>query len=75
MGIDDTRQPGAPDADRLAALESAWYEVVEQVAAGRAAGPCPECQAEALVVEQEGGALRVTCGGCQRCVEMRLDTA
>ena len=30
--------------DRLAALESVWYEIVEAVNAGRTAGLiCPEC--------------------------------
>ena len=63
--------------DRLAALESVWYEVIEAVNAGRTSGlTCPECNAPGgLVVEEQQGRTLVSCPACHRVVEVGIATA
>lgn len=63
--------------DRLAALESVWYEIIEAVNAGRTGGLlCPECHApDGLEVEEEQGRVRVSCPSCKRVVEVGIATA
>lgn len=63
--------------DRLASLESVWYEVIEAVNAGRTAGlQCPECNApEGLHVEEAQGRVVVSCPNCKRVVEVGIATA
>jgi hypothetical protein len=63
--------------DRLAALESVWYEIIEAVSAGRTAGlVCPECQSpDGLVVEEQQGRTLVSCPNCKRMVEVGIATA
>lgn len=63
--------------DRLAALESVWYEVIEAINAGRTAGLiCPECNApDGLQVEEQHGRTMVTCPNCKRVVEVGIATA
>jgi len=63
--------------DRLAALESVWYEIIEAVNAGRTAGLiCPECNhPDGLRVEEQQGRVVVTCPGCKRVVEVGIATA
>jgi hypothetical protein len=63
--------------DRLAALESVWYEVIEAVNAGRTAGlTCPECNApDGLEVEEAHGRVIVRCPSCKRVVEASVATA
>ena len=63
--------------DRLASLESVWYEIVEAVNAGRTAGLiCPECNApEGLQIEEGQGRVIVTCPGCKRVIEVGIATA
>ncbi|HUJ29344.1 MAG TPA: hypothetical protein VLW85_25165 [Myxococcales bacterium] len=63
--------------ERLAALESVWYEIIEAVNAGRTAGLiCPECNApEGLQVEEGQGRVIVTCPSCKRVVEVGIATA
>ena len=60
--------------DRVAALESVWYDVIEAVNAGRTAGLlCPECNhPDGLRVEEQGGRVSVTCANCNRVVEVQL---
>jgi hypothetical protein len=60
--------------DRLAALESVWYDVIEAVNAGRTAGLiCPECNhPDGLQVEERQGRTEVRCPNCQRVVEVQL---
>lgn len=71
------RPVGESGDDRLAALESVWYEVVEAVSAGRTSGlVCPECQnPDGLQVEEQGGRVILTCTNCQRSVEVQVNTA
>jgi hypothetical protein len=62
--------------DRVSALESLWYEVVEAVAQGRTQGlVCPECHREGLEVQEQQGRTIVSCPGCKRCVEVGIATA
>jgi hypothetical protein len=63
--------------DRLASLESVWYEIIEAVNAGRTAGLiCPECNApEGLQVEEVQGRAIITCPACKRVVEVGIATA
>ncbi len=63
--------------DRLAALESVWYEIIEAVIEGRTAGlVCPECHApEGLTVEEAQGRAIITCPSCKRTVEAGIATA
>ena len=63
--------------DRMAALESLWYEVIEAVNAGRTGGlVCPECNAPgALEVEEAQGRVIVRCPSCKRVVEASVATA
>jgi transcription elongation factor Elf1 len=62
--------------DRLAALESVWYEIIEAVAAGRTSGLiCPECNAPDLSVEEQQGRTLVSCPKCKRMVEVGVATA
>lgn len=63
--------------DRLAALESVWYEIIEAVTAGRTSGLiCPECNApEGLSVEEQQGRTLVSCPRCKRVVEVGIATA
>jgi hypothetical protein len=63
--------------DRLAALESVWYEVIEAVNAGRTQGLiCPECQhADGLQIEETQGRTIVSCPSCKRVVEVGIATA
>jgi hypothetical protein len=63
--------------ERLAELESVWYEIIEAVNAGRTAGlVCPECNApEGLHVEELQGRTIVSCPNCNRVVEVAIATA
>ena len=63
--------------DRLAELESVWYEVVEAVNAGRTSGlTCPECNhPDGLEVEEQGGRVSVSCPNCKRVIEVQVNTA
>jgi hypothetical protein len=63
--------------DRLAALESVWYEIIEAVNAGRTTGlVCPECNSpEGLQVEERQGRTVVGCPNCKRVVEVGIATA
>ncbi len=63
--------------DRLASLESVWYEIIEAVNAGRTAGLiCPECNAPGGLQVQEGqGRMIVSCPNCKRVVEVGIATA
>jgi len=63
--------------DRLAALESVWYEIIEAVTAGRTSGLiCPECNApDGLSVEEQQGRTVVSCPKCLRTVEVGIATA
>ena len=68
---------GESAEDRLAELESVWYEVVEAVNAGRTSGlVCPECNhPDGLQVEEQGGRVSVSCPNCKRVVEVQVNTA
>jgi hypothetical protein len=63
--------------ERLAELESLWYEIVEAVNAGRTNGlVCPECShPDGLTVEEQNGRATVTCPNCQRVIEVQVNTA
>ena len=63
--------------DRLAALESVWYEIIEAVNAGRTTGLlCPECNSrDGLQVEERQGRTVVACPNCKRVVEVGIATA
>jgi hypothetical protein len=63
--------------DRLLALESVWYEIVEAVSAGRTSGLiCPECNApDGLQVEERQGRTVVSCPKCKRFIEVGIATA
>jgi transcription elongation factor Elf1 len=63
--------------DRLTALESVWYEIIEAINAGRTSGLlCPECNApQELQVEERQGRTIVTCPNCKRVVEVAIATA
>lgn len=63
--------------DRLAALESVWYEVIEAVNAGRTNGLiCPECNhPDALQILEQHGRVEVSCPNCKRVVEVQVNTA
>ena len=63
--------------DRMAALESVWYEIIEAVNAGRTAGlVCPECHSpDGLQIEEQQGRTLVTCPNCKRVVEVGIATA
>ncbi len=63
--------------DKLAALESVWYDVIEAVNAGRTNGLiCPECQhPDGLQVEERQGRVEVSCPNCKRIVEVQVNTA
>ena len=63
--------------DRLASLESVWYDVIESVNAGRTAGLlCPECNhPDGLQVEERQGLVEVRCPNCQRVVEVKIASA
>jgi transcription elongation factor Elf1 len=63
--------------DRLAELESVWYEVIESVNAGRTSGlVCPECNhPDGLTVEEQNGRTIVGCPNCKRVVEVQVNTA
>jgi transcription elongation factor Elf1 len=63
--------------DRLTALESVWYEIIEAINAGRTSGLfCPECNApQGLQVEERQGRTIVTCPNCKRVVEVAIATA
>jgi len=63
--------------DRLTALESVWYEIIEAVNAGRTSGLlCPECNApDGLEVEERQRRTIVTCPNCKRVVEVAIATA
>jgi hypothetical protein len=62
---------------RLAALESVWYEIVEAVNAGRTSGLiCPECNSpDGLQVEERQGRTVVSCPACKREVEVGIASA
>jgi hypothetical protein len=68
---------GESGEDRLAALESVWYDVIEAVSAGRTSGLiCPECQSpDGLQVEEQAGRVTLSCAHCQRSVEVQVNTA
>jgi hypothetical protein len=63
--------------DRLAALESVWYDVIEAVNAGRTAGLlCPECNhPDGLQIQEQGGRTVVSCPNCSRVVEVALNNS
>ncbi len=63
--------------DRLASLESVWYEIIEAVNAGRTQGLiCPECNSpDGLQVEEAQGRAIITCPACKRVVEVGIATA
>ena len=63
--------------DRLASLESVWYEVIEAVNAGRTSGlVCPECNSpDGLTVEESQGRAVITCPSCKRVVEVGIASA
>jgi hypothetical protein len=63
--------------NRMAELESVWYEVIEAVTAGRTSGLiCPECNApEGLQIEEAQGRTIVSCPACKRMVEVGIATA
>ncbi len=63
--------------DRLAELESVWYDVIASVTAGRTNGlVCPECNhPDGLAIEETGGKVIVRCPGCNRVVEVQVNTA
>jgi len=63
--------------DRLAALESVWYEIIEAVSAGRTSGLiCPECNSpDGLSVEERQGHTVVSCPACKRMVEVGIASA
>jgi len=63
--------------DRLAALESVWFEIIEAVNAGRTTGLlCPECNSrDGLQVEERQGRTVVACPNCKRVVEVGIATA
>ena len=63
--------------DRLTALESVWYEIIEAVNAGRTSGlVCPECNApDGLQVEERQGRTVVTCPNCKRVVQVAIAAA
>jgi len=63
--------------DRLAALESVWYEIIEAVNAGRTAGLiCPECNSpDGLEIQEAQGRVVVSCPNCKRVVEVGIATA
>ncbi|HEX4382491.1 MAG TPA: hypothetical protein VH083_06070 [Myxococcales bacterium] len=66
------------DADnRVAELESVWYEIIEAVTAGRTNGLiCPECHDPAgLQIEEARGRTIVSCPACKREVEVGIQTA
>ncbi|MBS2022131.1 MAG: hypothetical protein JST92_06945 [Deltaproteobacteria bacterium] len=62
--------------DKLAALESVWYDVIDAVNAGRTNGLiCPECQhPDGLQVEERQGRVEVSCPNCKRVVEVQVNT-
>ncbi len=63
--------------DRLASLESVWYEIIEAVNAGRTNGLiCPECNSpDRLTVEEGQGRAIITCPNCKRVVEVGIAAA
>ena len=63
--------------ERLAALESVWYEIIEAVNAGRTSGlVCPECNSpDGLQVEERQGHTLVSCPACKREVEVAIASA
>jgi hypothetical protein len=63
--------------DRLAELESVWFEIIEAVSAGRTQGlVCPECHhPDELQLSEQGGRVEVSCPNCQRVVEVQIGTA
>ena len=63
--------------DRLAALESVWFEIIEAVNAGRTTGLlCPECNSrDGLQVEERQGRTVVACPNCKRMVEVGIASA
>jgi transcription elongation factor Elf1 len=63
--------------DRLASLESVWYEIVEAVNAGRTNGLiCPECNSPGgLIVEEGQGRAVITCPNCKRVLEIGIASA
>jgi hypothetical protein len=63
--------------NQMAELESVWYEVIEAVNAGRTNGlVCPECNhPDGLSVEETAGKVILRCAGCNRVVEVQVNTA
>ncbi|HYS09713.1 MAG TPA: hypothetical protein VEP66_13260 [Myxococcales bacterium] len=63
--------------ERLLALESVWYEIIEAVTAGRTSGlVCPECNSpDGLLVEERQGRTVVSCPACKREVEVGIASA
>jgi hypothetical protein len=63
--------------ERLLALESVWYEIIEAVTAGRTNGlVCPECNSpDGLLVEERQGRTVVSCPACKREVEVGIASA
>ena len=63
-------RPVNRDEESLAAIESAWYEIIDAVMAGRATQlVCPECQKEGLQVTEQGNRITVSCPSCLREVD------
>jgi len=62
---------------RVAALESVWYEIIEAVSAGRTSGLiCPECNSpDGLQVEERQGRTVVSSPACKREVEVGIASA
>ena len=63
--------------DRVAELESVWYEVIEAVNSGRTNGLiCPECNhPDGLQFLEQHGRVEVSWPNCKRVVEVQVNTA
>lgn len=63
------------DEERPPATESVWFDVIAAALAGRASGLfCPECGAEGLREAARGNRVVVSCGACERFIEVERRT-